>query len=245
MRTVVTLCLGATALAVAGASSASAADLAVKAPVMKAPPVVVAAYNWTGFYIGAHVGGAWGNKDWVALDVGPLGSHDVDGFLGGGQVGFNWQAPGSNWVLGAEADFSWADLDGSFVDTIFDGNNATKVKWLGTVTGRLGYAWDRALLYVKGGGAWVRDEFTISDNTGFFAQTSNTKWGWTVGVGLEYGFTPNWSAKIEYNYLDFGNERLAFFPNFGGPFDRDVDQQIHVVKGGINYRFGGPVIARY
>jgi outer membrane immunogenic protein len=105
-------------------ASASAADLSVRAPVMKAPPPVpVAVFNWTGFYVGAHVGGGWGDKDWVAVGVGPLGSHDIDGFLGGGQIGFNYQV--GAWVLGAEVDFSWADLDGSFVDTIFGGNNAT------------------------------------------------------------------------------------------------------------------------
>ena len=125
------------------------------------------------------------------------------------------------------------------------GNNKTEVKWLGTVTGRIGYAWDRMLLYVKGGGAWVRDVYTITAGGGFFAETRDTNWGWTIGAGLEYGLTPNWSVKAEYNYLDFGTERIRFTPNVGAPFDRDVDQHIHVVKVGINYRFGGPVVARY
>ena len=77
--------------------------------------------------------------------------------------------------------------------------------------------------------------------TGFFAETSDTNWGWTVGAGLEYGMTPNWSLKLEYNYLSFDTQRVTFVPNTGGSFDRDVDQTIHVLKAGINYRFG----ARY
>ena len=219
-----------------------AADM--RMPV-KAPPAPVQTYgyNWTGFYIGGHVGGAWAEKDWVAEGFGPLGSQKIDGFIGGGQVGFNYQVGALVW--GVEADFSWANLDGSFTDTVFFGDNTTTVKWFGTVTGRIGYAWDRTLLYVKGGGAWVRDVYAITDDSGFFAETRETRWGWTVGAGLEYGLTPNWSVKVEYNYLDFGTERIRFAPDFGAPFERDADQQIHVVKFGINYRFGGPVVARY
>jgi outer membrane immunogenic protein len=221
------------------ASPVLAADL----PVRKAPFTPAASvYNWTGFYIGGHVGGAWGDKDWVAVGVGPLGSHDVDGFIGGGQVGFNYQV--GRWVFGVEADFSWADVDGHHIDNVFLGDNRTKVDWFGTVTGRIGYTFDRTLLYVKAGGAWARDVYTIT-STGFFAQTSDTNWGWTVGAGLEYGMTPNWSLKLEYNYLSFDTQRVTFVPNTGGPFDRDVDQTIHVLKAGINYRFGGPITARY
>ena len=220
------------------ASPVLAADL----PVRKAPFAPAAVYDWTGFYIGGHLGGAWGDKDWFAVGVGPLGSHDVDGFIGGGQVGFNYQV--GTWVFGVEADFSWADVNGHHVDNVFFGDNRTKVDWFGTVTGRIGYAFDRTLLYVKAGGAWARDVYTITA-TGFFAQTSDTNWGWTVGAGLEYGLTPNWSLKLEYNYLSFDTQRVTFVPNTGGPFDRDVDQQIHVLKAGINYRFGGPITARY
>src|SRR5262249_49788539 len=103
---------GAGALAVGSATVASAAHL--RAPVTKAPPPVTMVYNWTGFYCGGHVGGAWGDKDWVAVGVGPLGSHNVDGFIGGGQVGYNYQV--GRWVFGVEADFSWADVNGSHVD---------------------------------------------------------------------------------------------------------------------------------
>jgi outer membrane immunogenic protein len=232
--------LGGIALSIALAAPAMAADL--RMPVKAPPPMVAPAYNWTGFYIGAHVGGAWGTKDWVAVGVGPLGSHDIDGLIAGGQVGFNYQV--GAWVWGVEVDFSWANLDGGHTDTVFVGNNTTEVNWLGTATGRVGLAWDRALIYAKGGAAWVRDVYTIT-SPGFLAETRDTNWGWTVGAGLEYGLTPNWSMKLEYNYLDFGTERISFNPNAGAPFERDVDQNIHLVKFGINYRFGGPVVARY
>jgi outer membrane immunogenic protein len=90
---------------------------------------------------------------------------------------------------------------------------------------------------VKGGGAWVRDEYTITSGGLFFADADDTQNGWTIGAGLEYGFSPNWSAKVEYNYLDFGTDRVTFVPLAGASFLRDVDQQIHAVKVGINYRF--------
>jgi outer membrane immunogenic protein len=208
------------------------ADLPV---VRKAPPPAVALYSWTGFYIGAHLGGGWGDKDWVAVGVSPLGSHDISGFLGGGQVGFNFQM--GAWVFGAEGDFSWANLEGNHVDTVFFGNNITEVDWLGTVTGRLGYAWDRTLVYVKGGGAWASDKYTVTVGGLFFAGADATKEGWTIGAGLEYGFAPNWSAKFEYNYLDFGTDRVRFVAVAGGSFLRDVDQEVHAAKVGINYRF--------
>jgi outer membrane immunogenic protein len=231
--------LGTTAAAFL-AAPAAAADMPVKAS--RAPIVAPAIYNWSGFYIGAHVGRAWGTKDWVGVGVGPLGSHDIDGFIAGGQVGFNYQV--GAWVWGAEVDLSWADLDGGHVDAVFAGNNRTEVKWLGTATGRVGHAWDHLLIYVKGGGAWAGDVYTVTA-PGFFREARDTNWGWTVGAGLEYGLAPNWSMKIEYNYLDFGTKRITFTSG-GASFDRDVDQRIHVVKYGINYRFGAqPVVARY
>ena len=224
--------VGLLALALA-AQPALAADL----PLMtKAPPRPLAVYNWTGFYAGAHLGGGWGDKDWVAVGVGPLGSHDISGFIGGGQIGFNYQI--GAWVFGVEGDISGTTLKGEHVDTTFFGNNITEVEWFGTITGRVGYAWDRALLYVKGGGAWVRDKYTITDAGLFFAGAATTKDGWTIGAGLEYAFAPRWSAKIEYNYLDFGSETVTFTTGGGGTFLREVDQQIHAVKAGLNYRLG-------
>jgi outer membrane immunogenic protein len=119
---------------------------------------------------------------------------------------------------------------------VFFGNNITDVEWVATLSGRLGYAWGPTLLYAKGGGAWARDDYTITTGGLFFAGADATKSGWTVGAGLEYGFTPNWSARIEYNYLDLGTETVRFVTTAGGSFLREVDQNIHAVKLGINFR---------
>jgi outer membrane immunogenic protein len=240
------------ALAAAG-QPAAAADMAVATPVRARPPVVVAAlYNWTGCYVGGHVGGGWGKKSWTdpSPDPGQIstdeGTDDVSGFLGGGQLGCNFQT--GPWLFGAEGDFSWANLSGDHPNPIFVPDVMhSKVDWLSTVTGRVGYAFDRALIYVKGGGAWAHDKFSVSDPTsGTFATATETRWGWTVGAGLEYGLAPNWSVKLEYNYLDFGTDRVRLNCPIctSGGFDKDIRQQIHAVKLGVNYRFNwwtGPV----
>jgi outer membrane immunogenic protein len=242
------------------AAPATAADMGM--PVKAPPPAAAPVYNWTGFYIGAHVGGAWGDKDWTStatfggpvLPVGtPIGSHDASGMIAGGQLGFNWQAPGSNWVIGVEAQMSWADLSGDHIlgpgPVFAEQVLSTKVDWLGTVTGRLGYAWDRALLYAKGGVAFVHDK-----HHGFLVGAPNialdgdtTRTGWTIGGGIELALGGNWSVKGEYNYLNFGKDGVDFTDTGGGAFSIDIDQHLHVVKFGINYRFGGfgPVVARY
>jgi len=256
--------------AVMMASAAQAADLPRKAPVYKAPPVV-AAFSWTGFYIGGHVGYGWGktklNNFFDPLNPGTTypgsdASYDTDGFLAGGQIGYNWQT--GNLVLGLEADASWTDIKGSGSNdplTVggpiplgscldFEGSCTTKIEALGTITGRLGFAADRALFYAKGGAAWVHEKHTFRASnpadptdpfTNFGATTKKTRWGWTVGAGIEYAFSNNWSGKIEYNYLDFGDEKIGFsgfaFPNNNFGVGASFDEHIHVVKGGINYRF--------
>ncbi len=240
-----------TALAIA-ALPAAAADLAAR-PVYKAPVAVPMIYNWTGFYIGGHIGGAWNDKEWTgtspaAIGTGFSSSSDVSGFLGGGQVGVNWQS--GMWVFGVEGDFSWTDANGctAFNTGVLAG--CTNVNWYATVTGRVGVAFDRSLLYVKGGAAFVDEDHFIQTNPGGVAVTSttgNTRSGWTVGAGLEYAFWDNWSAKLEYNFMDFGSDNHTFTAVTGGTANFDVDQQVHVVKFGVNYRFnwGAPIVARY
>jgi outer membrane immunogenic protein len=239
------------ALATLIAAPASAADLPRRVPVTKAPAAVVpVAYNWTGFYIGVHGGGVWGDKDWevTAINgagvgfaaVGDTGSHDLDGWLAGGQVGFNVQA--GQWVFGVEAQWSWTDANGSFTCAAAI-TCKTELNWLGTVAGRIGVAWDRVLLYVKGGWAFVDEDYKVTVAQVSFSE-GHTRSGWMVGGGLEFAFAGNWSGKIEYNYMDFGNKSVTFgtTPDTGTV---DIDQVLHVVKAGINYRFGGPVVARY
>jgi outer membrane immunogenic protein len=234
------------------AAPASAADLRRPAPQVYAPPPpVVTAYNWTSCYFGGHVGGLWVKKHWHSQEFGDLGSHDANGWLGGIQAGCDWQWAG-RWVIGIAADYAWADADGNNVDLTDDRfTNHSKVRSVGSATVRLGYAWDRFLGYVKGGAAWESDHYkVIFDGTDQVA-TANDKrrLGWTVGVGGEYAFT-NWvSAFVEYNFYDFGNKDRNFIEPDGFLFDRiNVEERKHVVKGGLNFRWGNwaqPVAARY
>jgi outer membrane immunogenic protein len=234
------LLLGSAAL-IAFAAPALAADLPArpytKAPVYTAPAAV---YNWTGFYIGGHIGGAF------AGDNSLQGS---DGrFLGGVQGGFDYQFA-TNWVLGAEAQYSWlSNNNNGGVNfpgaTVVTGNSDQ----LGSVTGRLGYTWGPTLLYAKGGYAW-RDNNNIGVNVAgipaAFTTDGGHKDGYTVGGGLEYMFAPSWSAKVEYQYYNFGSTTFTGGPAsiIGARFHDDE----HTVKAGINYRFGwgGPVVAKY
>jgi outer membrane immunogenic protein len=246
-----------------------AADLPMNAP----PPMVVpvAVYNWSGFYIGGHIGWGWSNIGSTELDPGtnafPTGTvfngHHLSGVLGGVQAGVNWQAS-NNFVLGFEGEYSWADLNG-MASTIsiaprfvgFTSTSTDKTKDIALATGRLGYAANNWLFYVKGGGAWTQGN---SSGTGFLANgttfdtftSSTNRSGWVVGGGVEWGFAPNWSAKIEYDYIDLGSTTVAIHSVTNATnvattsFVRSSDT-INVVKAGVNYRFnwGGPVVAHY
>jgi len=215
---------------------AMAADL--KTPVYKAPPagVIPAAYDWTGFYVGGHVGYGWGQKNWTdtfGLDA----SSTPNGFLGGGQVGYNYQI--GQYVLGIEADGSWSGIKGG--TTAFGAALDNNIDWTSTVTGRAGLAFDRWLVYGKGGVAFAGDRYSTNLYTPGTVEVTDTRIGWTVGAGVEYAFAPAWSAKLEYNYMDFGTKAVSFAPGTS----TDIDQQVHAVKFGINYKFGGPAMARY
>ena len=226
-----TLALAAATFAL-GVSAASAADMGQR-PVYKAQPApIMAAYNWSGFYVGGHLGYAWASEEVVSGITGLTGTTDPDGFLGGAQIGFNWQT--GAFVFGVEADWSWTNADGS---TAIPFAATSEHNWYGTATARVGYAVDNWLWYVKGGAAWIDSDYTIAGVT-----TGDTRTGWTVGTGLEWALGPNWSAKIEYNYMDFGSERVS------APLLVDADTQVHLVKLGLNYRFDwgkAPVVARY
>jgi len=242
MRSLLLGLLGATAMS----GAAVAADIA--RPVYKAPPagVLPVTYDWTGFYIGGHVGYGWAEKDWrdaFGLNV----SNKGNGFLGGGQAGFNYQI--GQFVLGAEGDFSWSGISGTtntvgVIAAPLGNAFNTDVNWVSTLTGRAGLAFDRWLVYGKGCVAWANDSFSTNHYT-FPAsvEVKDTRIGWPVGAGVEYAFAPAWSAKLEYNYMDFGNRAVSFAPGTS----TDIDQKIHAVKFGVNYKFGVPglVNARY
>ena len=251
--------LMAAACAIASVQVASAADMPTKAPIY-AP---IAMYNWTGFYIGGHIGGGWADERSTELAPGtvsfPVGTvfaaHNLSGFLGGVQGGFNWQAS-NNFVLGVEGDYSWEDLKGTATTvSIVNGFTSTttaKSTDLALLTGRLGYAMSNWLFYVKGGGAWKRGN---SNGTGvtaagaFFDTTSSStsRSGWVLGGGVEWGFAPNWSAKIEYDHLDFGSTNVSILSSTGTTtFVSSTDRE-DIVTAGVNYRFnwGGMGATKY
>ncbi|RZN31246.1 outer membrane protein [Bradyrhizobium sp. Leo121] len=224
--------------AMAIGSSASAADLASRS-YTKAPPPIVAAYNWTGFYIGAQGGYGWSQS----VDIAGL-TTDTDALKGGfagGTIGYNWQGAGSPAVFGIEVDAAWSDIN--FNESAFGVTFEDRIRAFGSVTGRIGYAVDAALLYVKGGYAWADNRISASA-FGFSLSENQFHSGWTIGGGLEYGFAPNWSGKIEYMYASYANENYltAFIPVGVG-----IGADVHTIKAGINYRFGWgtPVVAKY
>jgi outer membrane immunogenic protein len=238
------------ALALISARPGLAADLPTRMPV-KAAPAPARVFSWTGCYLGGHVGWGWGRKtvadtpngDLVDFFVpGTVTSMDVNtnGFLGGGQIGCDYQFA-TNWVVGVEGNFSWADISGSSTLPDFTGATVTadaKTDWLASVTGRLGYAWDHWLLYAKGGAAWAHDKYNFTSYLGTWA-ASETRSGWTVGGGLEWAFADNWSAKLEYQYYDFGNRDVTFVSPGLTTNVENIKQQIQTVKLGLNYRFSG------
>ena len=229
------------------AGPAMAADMRVRAPVYKGPPPVVSYFSWTGCYVGGHVGGLWVKRDWSdATDGFNVGSHDANGWLGGAQLGCNYQT--GAWVFGIQGDYAWADASGSSANLLnVGGIISSDVKNLSSVTGRVGYAWDRFLLYVKGGGAWEKDEYVVTAvvPVALTATGSQTRSGWTVGIGGEYAFTNNFTGFVEYNYYDFGNKSVSFV----GPLANalaNIEDTKSVVKIGLNWKFGkGPVVAAY
>jgi outer membrane immunogenic protein len=252
MRTV----LLATAALIALAGPALSADL--RAPVYKASPPIVSAWSWTGCYLGGHADGLWAKSErWIVRTPGglfegqSLGAHDVNGWLGGVQGGCDYQFAGG-FVIGLQGDYAWTNSEGSHDSALEIGvAYHSKVKSLASVTGRVGYAWDRFLGYVRGGAAWERDDYwatTIILGTAYTA--SETRSGWSIGVGGEYAFTSFVSGFVEYNYYDFGSRSIALTPQIVGlgPAFVEIKETKSVVRAGLNVRFGGyvpPVAAKY
>jgi len=249
-------------------SQAFAADLPVKGP--PAPAMVAAStYNWTGFYLGAHGGYAWGRNDSDVFDnTGAQVNQtqrDTNGWFAGGQVGINYQLH-PNWLIGIEGDLSGADLKGDGTSCTVTGcaHSAQTNRWFGTVRGRVGIVFNNWLLYGTGGGAWMDNNVnrtitctgagcpatsTASVLVGQSATGSSTLAGWVVGGGIEYGFAPGWTAKIEYQHMEF-NYTYNYNYTLASAFRRiDSDYHVDTIRIGINYLFnwGGPsaVVARY
>jgi outer membrane immunogenic protein len=236
--------LGTVALVALGATvPALAADLGART-YTKAPAYMAPIYNWTGFYIGGHIGGAFGNDNNFNGLV--TTSNDAGRFLGGVQAGADYQfAP--NWVLGIEGQYSW--LGGNNTGAIFPGGfvYTNNQRGLGSVTGRVGYTWGPGLLYVKGGYAFSdnNEALALAGAPVVFGFDHGHRDGYTVGAGLEYMFAQNWSAKVEYQYYDFGSSRFVT-PAVLVPFGSFRNSE-NTIKAGLNYRFnwGAPAVAKY
>jgi outer membrane immunogenic protein len=261
------LLLATTALALGG--QALAAGVPAKRPVMAPAP-----FSWTGCYVGGHAGAGWSRNEFS--DPGhliggapaqnfapPGGSIPIEAgpkLLGGAQGGCDYQLA-SNWVFGAEGDFSWTSLNGQATDPFFAGKNGNPItltsstNQLATATARLGYAWDHYLLYGKGGAAWTHDSYSIQNlvsfggpNCGAIGSACNptgseTRLGWIAGFGFEWAFAQSWSALIEFDHYGMGSRSVSFFEPTALPSGItnlvDVKQGIEAVKFGINYRLGG------
>jgi outer membrane immunogenic protein len=197
------------ALAVSFGTAASAADLPRRSP----PPPVVYGSPWTGFYVGAHIGGVSSSE---TVDFG--GSTDPSGFTGGIQGGYNWQfAP--TWLVGIEEEISFTNANGSALG--FTSNH----NWYNTFDARLGYIlpWSGWMAYGKTGAAWMNADYSNG-----LASVNTTRDGWNVGVGVEYLIAPAWTVKAEYNFLDFGKDNIAGV---------NIDTQVNQFKVGVNYHF--------
>jgi outer membrane immunogenic protein len=216
--------------------SVQAADVPVKAPYYKAmPSSVVSYYNWSGFYLGLNAGYGFGSSTW---DI-PSIKNSPKGLLVGGTAGYNWQS--GSWVYGVEGDFDWSGVKGSTA-CLPGGSCETRSDWLATFRGRIGYAFDRFLPYLTAGGAVSHVKATNSGATPGFQGASATPFGFTGGVGLEYAFLGNLTAKIEYLYVDLGKFNCVAC---SGASSDDVSFKESIVRAGLNYKFSGPIFSRY
>jgi outer membrane immunogenic protein len=218
---------------------ALSADLGPIAPAYpSAPPPLI----WTGCYIGANIGGGWARRTFTnTTKLGEV-TLNTSGILGGGQFGCNYQFS-QNFVVGFEGGASGADVSGS--TTLFTTNQGdvkfdAKANWLASATARFGYAAGPWLFYVKGGGAWTHESYDVTANIQNNANltvtsASDTPLGWTFGGGIEYAFLTNWSARLEYDFYDFGSHNLTFSGLVSPTFD--VKHTIQALTLGVNYRF--------
>ena len=215
-------------------TSAQAADLPKSPPPPPAPMVVPPVFTWTGFYLGGNFRGAWSSTTFTDNLTGGAVTATNTGWLGGGQVGFNYQFGAA--VVGVEAMFDWSSLGANPPPWTVAGVTSSaslSSNWVTTVAARFGYAADRALFYGKAGGGWVGNSATISTSAGGLLTTSKTNSGWLLGAGLEYAFTPNWTGKLEYDYLGLQSWTAS------SPIVADsvnAKRQLNLFTVGINYK---------
>jgi outer membrane immunogenic protein len=240
------------ALIALGTGTAGAADLPVKGPPLAPVAVPVPVLNWTGFYIGVNLGGAWTHNTWADTVLGTSFNNNGNngGFLAGGQIGANYQI--GQFVIGGEWDADWVSshtgngvvVPGLGTISISDNN-----RWITTVAARFGFAFDQVLIYGKAGGGWVGNNgFSITNQTTGvtlgcttltnFTNCNNTAGGWLVGAGAEWAFLPHWSLKVEYDYLGLGSRTFTVpgtAPFFPGDTFTSGNRNVQMVKIGVNY----------
>jgi outer membrane immunogenic protein len=236
----------ATGLWIAGfAGAASAADLPFKAP--PANPAV--RFSWTGCYVGGHLGGVV-SEDRTTNLLGNSLSYSSPGFVGGGQIGCDYQFA-ARWVVGVEGRAAWSSLRNSRAETvrnlvtgvILPSQFSLSNDFLASTTARLGYSFaDRWLVFVRGGGAWTREKADDAFNVAGIPvdpSATLTRTGWTVGTGVDWAFAPHWSASLEYNYYDFGSRGATLTDNPTGTVVNlfSLKDTIHAVTAGVNYHF--------
>ncbi|MFT4097420.1 MAG: outer membrane beta-barrel protein [Rhodoblastus sp.] len=253
------------------AGSAFAADLPARkmAPAYVAPAPI---FTWTGFYVGVNAGYAWGDNkfnssqgnvglaDPVTFFSVSSGSAKGNSFTGGGTVGFNYQM--GMFVAGVEGDLGYLNTLGTAnragvatTGVLEASQTASGSKGLfGTVRGRLGVAFNQFLIYGTGGLAFGNTQLSqvmvLSNGNFWLGSASSGKTGWTAGAGVEYAFSPNWSAKIEYLHVDLGTRNIAMFsPTAGNFYSVRSTNRADMVRAGVNYKFGwggaAPVVAKY
>jgi outer membrane immunogenic protein len=256
MRKLIATTLALSAL-LAISAAANAADLPVRpapAPVYVPPP-----FSWTGFYIGGNIGGAWnqGNVTDSLFGLNFANGNNNGRFIGGGEVGFNYQIGG--FVIGAEGDFDWAANsnnggNGVFIPAVGNVLVTSNNNWVSTLAARFGFAADHWLFYGKAGGGWVGNNgFTVTNTTtgaSITGSNSNTNSGWLVGAGVEWAVANNWTVKLEYDYLGLSSRTVtvpATAPFLAGDTFNTGNRNVQMVKLGVNYLFnwGNPVVARY
>jgi outer membrane immunogenic protein len=244
----------AAALVIGASLTAFAADLPVAPPPpVRAPAFVPPPFTWTGIYVGGNIGWGWTNVNFTdtgpapaAFGFGavfPLGSTqsiNQNGFLGGAQIGVNWQF--QQFVVGAEGDFDATAIKNSQGGFGFNGSYANP--WVSTFAARFGWAADRALFYGKAGGAYMQEKYSAGASNGSTVSGAFNRWGWTLGAGVEYAVTENITLKAEYNYLNFGAQNQTLTPNATDIanqtfiFDsNDSKLTTNVVKAGVNVLF--------
>jgi len=207
-------------------AAALAADLPRRSAAVAPAPYAAPVFAWSGPYVGLNAGYASGSSK---LSSGRSGSADADGWLAGAQLGYNHQV--GSFVFGAESDLNWADVNGSVICAAAQTCSA-KVNWLGSARARAGFAANNILFYGTGGFGF--GGLKLNDTTG--ASSSDTRVGWAAGAGLEYAIDRNWSVKAEYLHYDLGKA------TFGSASAKTT---VDAAKLGVNYRFGGPVVARF